>query len=87
MTQVIWSGTGNLVAIIADEGSYVLRFDRAAFDAHVENVGGAENIGDEGVEEVFDIVAETSDKYVPLLFLIVFTSRSKYNAVSRPRSG
>ncbi|EJD51286.1 Coatomer, beta' subunit [Auricularia subglabra TFB-10046 SS5] len=59
--NVIWSGTGNLVAIIADEGSYVLRFDRAAFDAHVESVGGAENIGDEGVEDAWDVVAEVGE--------------------------
>jgi coatomer subunit beta' len=55
---VIWSGSGELVAIIADDSFYVLRFDRAAYDAKVET--GAD-LGDEGVEEAFDIIAEIAE--------------------------
>ncbi|KAK7461035.1 Coatomer subunit beta' [Stygiomarasmius scandens] len=56
--SVYWSGTGNLVAIAAEDSFYVLRFDRDAYDTQVEE--GAE-IGDEGVEEAFDLVAEIPD--------------------------
>lgn len=53
--NVVWSGTGQLVAICTDDSYYVLRFDRDAYDARLES--GAE-IPDEGVEEAFDLVAE-----------------------------
>jgi len=46
------------VAIAAEDSFYVLRFDRDAYDTQVEE--GAE-IGDEGVEEAFDLVAEIPD--------------------------
>ncbi|OSC97980.1 coatomer beta [Trametes coccinea BRFM310] len=56
--NVYWSGTGNLVAIAAEDSFYVLRFDRDAYNAKLEE--GAE-ITDEGVEEAFELVAEVSD--------------------------
>ncbi|TDL30082.1 coatomer protein [Rickenella mellea] len=56
--NVSWSGTGNLVAILADDSFYVLRFDRDAYNARLES---GEEIGDEGVEEAFDVVAEVSE--------------------------
>lgn len=58
--QISWSGTGNLVAITSDDSFYILRFDRSAYDAALES--GVE-IGDEGVEDAFDVIAEISDKY------------------------
>ncbi|KZT06448.1 coatomer beta [Laetiporus sulphureus 93-53] len=56
--NVFWSGTGTLVTIATDESFYVLRFDRDAYNAKLE--AGAE-IGDEGVEEAFELVAEIPD--------------------------
>jgi coatomer subunit beta' len=57
-TSVSWSQTGNLVAIAGEDTVYVLRFDRDAYNARVDS-GGA--IGDEGVEEAFELVAEVSE--------------------------
>lgn len=59
--NVVWSGTGNLVAIISDDTTFILKFDRSVFDEHVESLGGIENVGDEGVEDAWDIVAEVSE--------------------------
>lgn len=56
--KVYWSGTGNLVAIAGDESFYVLRFDRQAYSAYLDT--GAD-LGDEGVEEAFELVVETPD--------------------------
>ncbi|EMD40312.1 hypothetical protein CERSUDRAFT_110917 [Gelatoporia subvermispora B] len=56
--NVFWSGTGSLVAIATDDSYYVLRFDRDAYNAKLEE--GAE-IGDEGVEEAFELVAEIAE--------------------------
>ncbi|KAH8092503.1 coatomer beta [Cristinia sonorae] len=53
--NIFWSGTGSLVAICAEDSYYVLRFDRDAYQAKLDE--GAE-ITDEGVEEAFDLVAE-----------------------------
>jgi len=57
--QVFWSLTGTLVAIAANESFYILRFDRDAYTAKVE--AGAD-LGDEGVEEAFEIVTEVPEK-------------------------
>lgn len=59
LPQVFWSLTGTLVAIAANESFYILRFDRDAYTAKVE--AGAD-LGDEGVEEAFDIVTEVPEK-------------------------
>ncbi|KAM0745592.1 Coatomer, beta' subunit [Meredithblackwellia eburnea MCA 4105] len=56
--NVYWSGTGNLVAIAGEESFYILRFDRDAYAAYLEN-GGV--VDDEGVEEAFDLEAEISE--------------------------
>ncbi|PCH40710.1 coatomer beta' subunit [Wolfiporia cocos MD-104 SS10] len=56
--NVFWSGTGTLVAITTDDSFYVLRFDRDAYNAKLEE--GAE-VGDEGIEEAFELVAEIPD--------------------------
>ncbi|KAL1411006.1 Coatomer subunit beta' [Vanrija albida] len=58
-TNVSWSGSGDLVAITAEDSFYVLRFDRDAYAARLDS---GEIIGDEGVEEAFDIVAEVSEQ-------------------------
>ena len=58
MTQVFWSGTGNLVAIASEESFYVLRFDR---DAYTEKLESGADVGDEGVEEAFDVVADVQE--------------------------
>jgi coatomer subunit beta' len=58
-TQVVWSGSGERVAILADDSFYVLRFDRGAYAARAES--GAD-LGDEGVEEAFEIEAEIADR-------------------------
>lgn len=57
--QVVWSSTGSLVAIIAEDSFYILRFDRDAYNSKLEE--GAE-ITDEGVEEAFDVVSEVPDR-------------------------
>ncbi|KAI0033319.1 coatomer protein [Vararia minispora EC-137] len=53
--NVYWSSTGNLVAITAEDSFYILRFDREAYNAKLEE---GIDLGDEGVEEAFDIVTE-----------------------------
>jgi coatomer subunit beta' len=58
--QVFWSGSGSLVAITSQETFYILRFDRDAYNAKLEE--GAQ-ITDEGVEEAFDVVTEVTEKY------------------------
>lgn len=52
---VYWSGTGSLVAIAGEDSFYVLRYDRDAYIAQVE--AGA-SLGDEGVEEAFELEAD-----------------------------
>lgn len=46
------------MAITTDDSFYVLRFDRDAYNAKLEE--GAE-AGDEGVEEAFELVAEVPE--------------------------
>jgi len=47
------------VAITSDDSFYILRFDRDAYNAKLEE--GAE-ITDEGVEEAFEVVADVPEK-------------------------
>ncbi|KAF9260701.1 coatomer protein [Marasmius fiardii PR-910] len=56
--NVYWSGTGSLVAVVADDSFYILRFDRDAYE--VKLAEGA-LITDEGVEEAFDVVADVQE--------------------------
>ncbi|KIY50151.1 coatomer protein [Fistulina hepatica ATCC 64428] len=56
--EVFWSGTGSLVAVATTDSFYVLRFDRNAYNAKVEE--GAV-ITDEGVEEAFEVIADVPD--------------------------
>ena len=48
------------MTIISEESYYVLRFDR---DAYNEKIEAGADLGDEGVEEAFDLVAEVSERY------------------------
>jgi coatomer subunit beta' len=57
--QVSWSTTGTLVAIASTDSLFLLRFDRDAYNARLDS--GIE-IGDEGVEEAFDLVTELPEK-------------------------
>ncbi|WVO14159.1 hypothetical protein L204_101790 [Cryptococcus depauperatus] len=57
-TDVSWSTSGELVTIAAEDGAYVLRFDRGAWENATEERG---DVGDEGVEEAFNIVSEISE--------------------------
>jgi coatomer subunit beta' len=57
-TGVSWSPTGNLVAITSEDGFYVLKFDREAYTSRLDS---GEIIGDEGVEEAFELVAEVTE--------------------------
>lgn len=54
-----WSTTGTLVAIASTDSLFLLRFDRDAYNARLDS--GIE-IGDEGVEEAFDLVTELPEK-------------------------
>ncbi|EIM88049.1 coatomer protein [Stereum hirsutum FP-91666 SS1] len=56
--SLYWSSTGTLVAVAAEESFYILRFDRDAYNAKLEE--GAD-IGDEGVEEAFEVIAEVPE--------------------------
>jgi coatomer subunit beta' len=78
--NVFWSGTGSLVAITAEDSFYILRFDRDAYNAKVEE--GAE-ITDEGVEEAFEVVTEVSEgvktaKWVGDCFIYTTSNRLCY---------
>ncbi|KAK0443982.1 coatomer protein [Desarmillaria tabescens] len=75
--NIYWSGTGSLVAITAADSFYILRFDRDAYNAKIEE--GAE-ISDEGVEEAFEVVADVQEgvrtaKWVGDCF--IYTTSSK----------
>lgn len=56
--NIFWSGSGSLVTIASEDSFYILRFDRDAYTAKIEQ---AIEVGDEGVEEAFELVAEISD--------------------------
>ena len=47
------------MAITADDSFYILRFDAAAYQAALES---GVDMGDEGCEEAFEVIAEISEK-------------------------
>ncbi|WVQ76552.1 hypothetical protein IAR50_006222 [Cryptococcus sp. DSM 104548] len=57
-TAVSWSASGEKVVITAEDGFYVLAFDRDAYEARLAS---GEDVGDEGVEEAFDVIAEINE--------------------------
>ncbi|KAF7308636.1 Coatomer protein [Mycena chlorophos] len=56
--SVYWSGTGQLVAICADDAFYILHFHR---DAYENALASGEVVTDEGIPEAFEIVSDVSD--------------------------
>lgn len=56
--DIYWSGTNELVAITSSDSFYILRFDRQAYEAHLES---GEPIDDEGVEDAFDVIVEVPE--------------------------
>ncbi|WFD26240.1 Coatomer subunit beta' [Malassezia nana] len=56
--QVSWSTTNELVAVTTADSIYVLRFQRAALEAALAS--GAP-LGDDGIEDAFEVVAEISE--------------------------
>ncbi|KAL2911344.1 Coatomer subunit beta' [Polyrhizophydium stewartii] len=79
--SVVWSES-DLVAICGDESFFVLRFNREAFEAHVESArggGGAAGGLDDGFEGAFDVVAEIPESVKTGAWVgdcFVFTSAS-----------
>lgn len=53
--DVYWSGSGDFVAIAGEESVYILRFDQGAYNNILKD---GNEIGDEGVEEAFDLLHE-----------------------------
>jgi coatomer subunit beta' len=53
--HVFWSDDGKLVAIAGDDSFYILKFNASAY----ENAT-ASDITDDGVEEAFEIVGEST---------------------------
>jgi coatomer subunit beta' len=59
LNQVYWSES-DLVVIACQDSFYVLKFNRLAFQAALEQSGG--NIsGDEGVESAFEVLNEVNE--------------------------
>ncbi|KAF9582673.1 Coatomer subunit beta' [Lunasporangiospora selenospora] len=56
--NVYWSETGDLMTIACQDSFYVLRYNRQAYSQFVE-AGG--DVGEEGVEEALEFVAEISE--------------------------
>ena len=52
---------GDLVAIMSSNSFYVIQFDCNGYTSRIEVSG---DIGDEGVEGAFDIIAEISEVFV-----------------------
>lgn len=75
-SQIFWSGSGTLVVISAEDTFHLLRFDRDAYAAAVD--AGAD-LGDEGVEEAFEMIAEIPEVYV----LPFFPFRASLTALFR----
>ncbi|EGG07968.1 uncharacterized protein MELLADRAFT_47966 [Melampsora larici-populina 98AG31] len=56
--DVYWSNSGNFVAIAGEESVYILRFNRDAYSTFLEEGG---EVGDEGVEEAFELLHELTE--------------------------
>jgi len=75
--DVIWSEDGSSVVLACAESFYVLKYDQMAVQAAV--TAGSE-IGEDGIEEAFDLVSEVSDKVVSGLWVsdcFVYVSQSQ----------
>ncbi|KAJ9063260.1 Coatomer subunit beta' [Entomophthora muscae] len=60
-TQVLWSETGELVAIVCSDAFFILRYNRSAFAEHIEENGATDS---EGVEQAFELVTTVRDTVV-----------------------
>ncbi|KAJ1658998.1 Coatomer subunit beta' [Dispira simplex] len=62
--MLYWSESGELLAIVTEEGFFILRFDRELYQQTLDTHGGIlpEECGEEGLEEAFEVVEEFSDK-------------------------
>ncbi|RKO85725.1 coatomer WD associated region-domain-containing protein, partial [Blyttiomyces helicus] len=56
---VYWSDS-DLVAIACEDTAYVLKFNRIAYQQHLDRHGAA-SVGEEGIETAFDFVTEISE--------------------------
>lgn len=56
--DIVWSTTGELVAITSSESFYILRFDR---DAYQQGLNNGAYVEDDGVEAAFDVVTEITE--------------------------
>lgn len=75
-----WSQSGTQVAVTSADSFYVLRFSRDEYVNFVDNGG---DLGDEGVEDAFELVAEVSEsvktgKWVEECFVYT-TSNNRLN--------
>jgi coatomer subunit beta' len=59
---VYWSES-ELVAIACDDSTYILKFNRVAYQQYLET-NGVGSIGEEGIEEAFEFVTEVSETLV-----------------------
>mmetsp|Transcript_57105 Transcript_57105/g.104928 ORF Transcript_57105/g.104928 Transcript_57105/m.104928 type:complete len:942 (-) Transcript_57105:86-2911(-) len=64
--DVIWSEDGSSVVLACAESFYVLKYDAMAVQAAVTS--GSE-IGEDGIDEAFDLVSEVSEKVVSGLWI------------------
>ncbi|KAJ3414822.1 Coatomer subunit beta' [Chytridiales sp. JEL 0842] len=56
---VYWSDS-DLVAIACDDSTYILKFNRIAYQQYLDS-NGSSAVGEEGIEEAFDFVTEVSE--------------------------
>ncbi|TIA88151.1 hypothetical protein E3P99_02775, partial [Wallemia hederae] len=76
VTQVSWSPNGNVVAIVATDSVYMLQYNREAYD---EYISSGIDVGDEGVEDAFEVVSEITDAVSTCKWLgdcFIYTSTS-----------
>mmetsp|Transcript_1616 Transcript_1616/g.4851 ORF Transcript_1616/g.4851 Transcript_1616/m.4851 type:complete len:916 (+) Transcript_1616:266-3013(+) len=60
-TKIYWSDS-DLLALVTEQSFYILKFDRAALDAHLDANNGS--VGPDGVEEAFQLLNEFSEKVI-----------------------
>ncbi|RKP36923.1 coatomer subunit beta, partial [Dimargaris cristalligena] len=61
---VYWSESGELLAIVTEDGFFVLRFDREVYQAELAAHGGTlpDELQEEGLEQAFEVVHEFNEK-------------------------
>lgn len=57
--NIFWNETGNLVCLATDECYFILRVDTAAITVAIDSKQG---LGDDGIEEAFDVLGEISEQ-------------------------